>query len=97
MTLARSRFNAQARLFVSGRTFALRACERKAERQEAHHACDAAAGAIPLVTLPYPVERNHIPMMIVQHHPSDDRLRRAIDRFARLAPIVGEARCPLHH
>jgi peptidoglycan/xylan/chitin deacetylase (PgdA/CDA1 family) len=38
----------------------------------------------PLVTLPYSVELNDIPMMIVQHHQSDYLLRRAIDQFDRL-------------
>ncbi len=38
----------------------------------------------PLVTLPYTVELNDIPMMIVQHHESDYRLKRAIDQFDRL-------------
>ena len=47
------------------------------------------AGAIsttngPLVTLPYSVELNDIPMMIVQHHESDYLLKRAIDQFDRL-------------
>ncbi|HVY56639.1 MAG TPA: polysaccharide deacetylase family protein [Xanthobacteraceae bacterium] len=38
----------------------------------------------PLVTLPYTVELNDIPMMIVQHHQSDYLLRRSIDQFDRL-------------
>jgi allantoinase len=38
----------------------------------------------PLVTLPYSVELNDIPMMIVQHHQSDYLLTRAIDQFDRL-------------
>jgi peptidoglycan/xylan/chitin deacetylase (PgdA/CDA1 family) len=38
----------------------------------------------PLVTLPYSVELNDIPMMIVQHHDSDHLLKRAIDQFERL-------------
>src|SRR5712692_4004218 len=38
----------------------------------------------PLVTLPYTVELNDIPMMIVQHHESDHLLKRAIDQFDRL-------------
>jgi allantoinase len=37
-----------------------------------------------LVTLPYSVELNDIPMMIVQHHESDYLLRRATDQFDRL-------------
>jgi len=38
----------------------------------------------PLVTLPYSVELNDIPMMIVQHHESDYLAKRAIDQFDRL-------------
>jgi allantoinase len=38
----------------------------------------------PLVTLPYTVELNDIPMMIVQHHRADELLRRASDQFDRL-------------
>ncbi len=38
----------------------------------------------PLVTLPYSVEINDIPMMIVQHHESDYLLKRAVDQFDRL-------------
>src|SRR5258708_5797181 len=38
----------------------------------------------PLVTLPYTVELNDIPMMMVQHHESDHMMKRAIDCFDRL-------------
>src|SRR5215210_9072212 len=38
----------------------------------------------PLMTLPYSVELNDIPMMIVQHHESEYWKRRAIDQFDRL-------------
>ena len=38
----------------------------------------------PLVTLPYTMEINDIPMMAVQHHESEYLLRRAIDQFERL-------------
>jgi peptidoglycan/xylan/chitin deacetylase (PgdA/CDA1 family) len=38
----------------------------------------------PLVTLPYTVELNDIPMMLVQHHESDYLLKRTIDQFDRL-------------
>jgi peptidoglycan/xylan/chitin deacetylase (PgdA/CDA1 family) len=38
----------------------------------------------PLVTLPYTVELNDIPMMIVQHHESEHFRRRCIDQFDRL-------------
>ena len=38
----------------------------------------------PLVTLPYTMELNDIPMMAVQHHESDYLLQRTIDQFDRL-------------
>ncbi len=38
----------------------------------------------PLVTLPYTVELNDIPMMIVQHHRAEEFLERAKDQFDRL-------------
>jgi peptidoglycan/xylan/chitin deacetylase (PgdA/CDA1 family) len=38
----------------------------------------------PLVTLPYSVELNDIPMMLVQHHESEYFTRRCLDSFARL-------------
>jgi hypothetical protein len=38
----------------------------------------------PLVTLPYTVELNDIPMMMVQHHNADVFLKRASDHFDRL-------------
>jgi peptidoglycan/xylan/chitin deacetylase (PgdA/CDA1 family) len=38
----------------------------------------------PLVTLPYTIEINDIPMMIIQHHESEHLMRRAIDQFDRL-------------
>jgi peptidoglycan/xylan/chitin deacetylase (PgdA/CDA1 family) len=38
----------------------------------------------PLVTLPYTVELNDIPIMIVQHHRADELLLRATDQFDRL-------------
>jgi peptidoglycan/xylan/chitin deacetylase (PgdA/CDA1 family) len=38
----------------------------------------------PLVTLPYTVELNDIPMMTVQYHESEYLQRRAIDQFDRL-------------
>ena len=49
--------------------------EEPAEIQTAHG---------PLVTLPYTVELNDIPMMMVQHHTSDVFLARARDQFDRL-------------
>jgi allantoinase len=44
----------------------------------------------PLVTLPYSVELNDIPMMIVQHHRADELQRRATDQFDRLYREAGE-------
>jgi allantoinase len=41
-------------------------------------------GKGPLVTLPYSVELNDIPMMLVQHHESDYLQKRTIDQFDRL-------------
>jgi allantoinase len=38
----------------------------------------------PLVTLPYTVELNDIPMMLVQHHESDHLYRRTVESFERL-------------
>ena len=38
----------------------------------------------PLVTLPYTVELNDIPMMLVQHHESEYFTRRCVDTFNRL-------------
>jgi peptidoglycan/xylan/chitin deacetylase (PgdA/CDA1 family) len=38
----------------------------------------------PLVTLPYTIELNDIPMMLIQHHQSDYLLKRTIDQFDRL-------------
>ena len=46
----------------------------------------------PLVTLPYSVELNDIPMMIVQHHESDYLLKRTIDQFDRLYAEGASAR-----
>jgi hypothetical protein len=38
----------------------------------------------PLVTLPYTMELNDIPMMAVQHHEAEHLTKRAIDQFDRL-------------
>ena len=38
----------------------------------------------PLVTLPYTMELNDIPMMLVQHHESDHLYKRTIESFERL-------------
>jgi allantoinase len=44
----------------------------------------------PLVTLPYTVELNDIPMMIVQHHESDHLLKRSMEMFDRLYEEGGQ-------
>ena len=44
----------------------------------------------PLVTLPYTVELNDIPMMIVQHHDSDHLLKRSMEMFDRLYEEGGQ-------
>ena len=38
----------------------------------------------PLVSVPYSIELNDIPMMVIQHHTSDEWVRRARDQFDRL-------------
>jgi allantoinase len=38
----------------------------------------------PLVSVPYSIELNDIPMMVIQHHTSDEWLRRCTDHFDRL-------------
>ncbi|HEU5322856.1 MAG TPA: polysaccharide deacetylase family protein, partial [Methylomirabilota bacterium] len=38
----------------------------------------------PLVSVPYTLELNDIPMMVIQHHASDEWLRRCRDQFDRL-------------
>jgi peptidoglycan/xylan/chitin deacetylase (PgdA/CDA1 family) len=38
----------------------------------------------PVVSVPYTVEMNDIAMMALQHHPSEEWLRRGIDHFDRL-------------
>ena len=38
----------------------------------------------PVVSVPYTVEMNDIAMMMLQHHPSEEWLRRGIDHFDRL-------------
>ena len=38
----------------------------------------------PVVSVPYTVETNDIPMMLIQHHSSEELLRRGIDHFDRL-------------
>ncbi len=43
-----------------------------------------ATGKGPLVTLPYSVELNDIPMMLVQHHEAEHFVRRCTDAFDRL-------------
>jgi peptidoglycan/xylan/chitin deacetylase (PgdA/CDA1 family) len=38
----------------------------------------------PVVSIPYTVEMNDIPMMLIQHHGAEEMLRRGIDHFERL-------------
>ncbi len=38
----------------------------------------------PVVSIPYTVEMNDIPMMLLQHHGAEEMLRRGIDHFERL-------------
>ena len=38
----------------------------------------------PLVSVPYSIELNDIPMMVIQHHTSSEWLQRAKDQFDRL-------------
>jgi peptidoglycan/xylan/chitin deacetylase (PgdA/CDA1 family) len=38
----------------------------------------------PVVSVPYTVETNDIPMMLIQHHSSEEMLRRGVDHFERL-------------
>ena len=58
----------------------------------------------PIVSVPYTVEMNDIPMMALQHHPSAEWLQRGIDHFDRLyaesesiTARDGDQRAPLHH
>ena len=46
--------------------------------------CEIRTAHGPLYTLPYSLELNDIPMMIVQHHASEIFLRRVTDQFDRL-------------
>jgi len=46
--------------------------------------CEIRTAHGPMYTLPYTLELNDIPMMMVQHHTSDVLLRRVVDQFDRL-------------
>ena len=46
--------------------------------------CEIASASGPVLSLPYTVETNDIPMMMLQHHSSEELSRRAIDQFDRL-------------
>lgn len=46
--------------------------------------CVIEAKPKPVVSVPYTVEMNDIAMMMLQHHPSEEWLRRGIDHFDRL-------------
>jgi allantoinase len=46
--------------------------------------CEVKTAHGPLIAIPYTVELNDIPMMIVQHHESDHFMRRSMESFDRL-------------
>ena len=46
--------------------------------------CDVQTSKGPIVSIPYTVETNDITMMALQHHSSDEMLRRSVDQFDRL-------------
>jgi allantoinase len=46
--------------------------------------CRIATAHGPIVSVPYTVELNDISMMALQHHPSEEMLRRGVDHFERL-------------
>ena len=56
--------------------------------------CVMRTGNGELVTLPYTVELNDIPMMLVQHHESEHFARRVMDQFDRLY-MEGEERAKI--
>ncbi len=46
--------------------------------------CRIATAHGPMISVPYTVELNDISMMALQHHPSEEMLRRGVDHFERL-------------
>ena len=46
--------------------------------------CEIQTASGPIVSVPYTVDLNDIPMMVLQNHPSEEWLRRGIDQFDRL-------------
>jgi peptidoglycan/xylan/chitin deacetylase (PgdA/CDA1 family) len=46
--------------------------------------CEIQTSAGPIVSVPYTLEVNDIPLMALQQHSSDELLRRGIDQFERL-------------
>lgn len=46
--------------------------------------CKLATRAGPIITLPYTLETNDVAMIAVQHHSSEELLRRIVDQFDRL-------------
>ncbi len=46
--------------------------------------CEITTTVGPIVSVPYTVETNDITMMALQHHSSDEMLRRSVDQFDRL-------------
>ncbi len=46
--------------------------------------CEIATASGPVLSIPYTVETNDIPMMALQNHRADELLRRSLDQFERL-------------
>ena len=46
--------------------------------------CEIQTASGPIVSVPYTVDLNDIPMMVLQNHPSEEWLRRGIEQFDRL-------------
>jgi allantoinase len=52
--------------------------------------CRIATAHGPLIAMPYSVELNDIPMMMIQHHRSDELIERALAQLERLSTEAGE-------
>ncbi len=63
--------------------------------------CEITTTVGPIVSVPYTVETNDITMMALQHHSSDEMLKRSVDQFDRLyqegASITRVMCVSLHH
>jgi allantoinase len=46
--------------------------------------CRIATATRPVVSIPYTLETNDIPTMLIQHHAAEEALKRGIDQFERL-------------